>query len=95
MLAIVRPDGWDLPLLVHVAGAMLLVGALVVVVAVTAAALRRGDDAAVLTRLAFRGLLIGVLPASIEMRSGSPPRSPSATRRGSASAIRPPTAACS
>jgi hypothetical protein len=71
MLAIVRPDGWDLPLLVHVAGAMLLVGALVVVVAVTAAALRRGDDAAVLTRLAFRGLLIGVLPGYVVMRGGA------------------------
>jgi hypothetical protein len=71
MFAIVRPDGWDLPLLVHVAGAMLLVGALVVVVAVTAAALRRGDDAAVLTRLAFRGLLIGVLPGYVVMRGGA------------------------
>jgi hypothetical protein len=50
MYAIVRPDGWNFPLLVHVAGAMLLVGALVVAVVVTASALRRGDDAPVLTR---------------------------------------------
>jgi hypothetical protein len=71
MFAIVRPDAWNLPLLVHVAGAMLLVGALVVVVAVTASALRRGGDAAVLTRLAFRGLLIGVLPAYVVMRAGA------------------------
>lgn len=71
MLALVRPDGWNLPLLVHVAGAMLLVGALVVVLATTAGALRRGDDAAVLTRLAFRTLLIGVLPAYIAMRAGA------------------------
>lgn len=71
MLAIVRPDGWNLPLFVHVAGAMLLVGALVVVALTTAGALRRGDDAAVLTRLALRTLLIGVLPAYIAMRAGA------------------------
>jgi hypothetical protein len=71
MLAIVRPDAWNLPLFVHVAGAMLLVGALVVVLAVTAGALRRGEDAAVLTRLGFRTLLLGVLPAYIVMRVGA------------------------
>jgi hypothetical protein len=38
MLAVVRPDAWNLPLLVHVAGAMLLVG--FVAVAVTRAAPR-------------------------------------------------------
>jgi hypothetical protein len=69
--AVVRPDSWGLPLLVHVGGAMLLVGALVVVLAVTAGALRRGDDAAVLTRLGFRGLLLGVLPAYVVMRAGA------------------------
>ena len=68
MLAIVRPDGWNLPLLVHVAGAMLLVGALVVVAATTAAALRRDGDVAVLTRFSFRALLLGVLPSYIVMR---------------------------
>ena len=71
MLAIVRPDSWNVPLLVHVAGAMLLVGALVVALAVTAGALRRGDDAAVLTRLAYRTLLLGVLPAYVVMRVGA------------------------
>jgi hypothetical protein len=71
MFAIVRPDSWDLPLFVHVAGAMLLVAAVVVVLAVTAGALRRGDDAAVLMRLAFRALLLGVLPAWLVMRVGA------------------------
>jgi len=71
MYAIVRPDGWNFPLLVHVAGAMLLVGALVVVIAVTASALTRGGDAAVLTRLAFRGLLLGVIPSYVVMRAGA------------------------
>jgi hypothetical protein len=68
MPATVRPSDWDLPLLLHVAGAMLLVGALVVVAFAMAAALRRPDDAAALTRLAFRALLLGVLPADIVMR---------------------------
>jgi hypothetical protein len=71
MLAAIRPDDLNLPLFVHVAGAMLLVAALVVVVAVTGGALRRGDDADVLTRLAFRGLLVGVLPAYVVMRAGA------------------------
>jgi hypothetical protein len=69
MLAIVRPDGWNLPLLVHVAGSMLLVGALVVVAATSAGALR-GDGAA-LTRLSFRTLLLGVLPSYVVMRGGA------------------------
>jgi hypothetical protein len=71
MVAAIRPDGWDLALFVHVAGAMLLVGALAVVVVTMAAALRRGDGTEVLTRLAFRALLVGVLPAYIVMRVGA------------------------
>jgi hypothetical protein len=71
MVAAIRPDAWALPLFVHVAGAMLLVGALVVVVATTAAAVRRGDGVEVLTSLAFRSLLLGVLPAYILMRGGA------------------------
>ncbi|HTE61480.1 MAG TPA: hypothetical protein VK631_14105 [Solirubrobacteraceae bacterium] len=71
MVATLRPDAWDLPLFVHVAGAMLLVGALVVVVATMGAALRRGDGADVLTGLAFRTLLLGVLPSFIVMRLGA------------------------
>ena len=69
--AAIRPDHWELPLFLHVAGAMLLVGALVVVVATMAVALRNGDGAEVLTRLAFRTLLIGVIPAYILMRVGA------------------------
>ena len=71
MVAIVRPDSWNLPLFVHVAGAMLLVGALVVVAVAMAAALRRGDGVEVLTRLAFRALLIGVIPSYLLMRVGA------------------------
>ena len=69
--AAIRPDSWDFPLFVHVAGAMLLVGALVVVTATMGAALRRGDGVEVLARLAFRTLLIGVIPAYVLMRGGA------------------------
>jgi hypothetical protein len=71
MYAIVRPDSWNLPLFVHVAGAMAMVGALVIVMALGGAALRRGDGTVALTQLAYRGLLIGVLPAYIVMRGGA------------------------
>ncbi|HET8952605.1 MAG TPA: hypothetical protein VFN44_18920 [Solirubrobacteraceae bacterium] len=71
MVAVIRPDAWDFPLFLHVAGAMLLVGALVVVAATTAAAVRRGDGVEVLTGLAFRTLLLGVIPAYILMRVGA------------------------
>jgi hypothetical protein len=71
MVATLRPDAWDFPLFVHVAGAMLLVGALVVVVATMGAAIRRGDGVEVLTGLAFRTLLLGVLPAYVLMRAGA------------------------
>jgi hypothetical protein len=71
MVATIRPDAWDFPLFLHVAGAMLLVGALVVVVASMGSALRRGDGVEVLTGLAFRALLLGVLPAYILMRVGA------------------------
>ena len=71
MVAVIRPDSWNLALFAHVAGAMLLVGALVVVTVAMAAALRRGDGVEVLTRLAFRALLIGVIPAYVLMRAGA------------------------
>jgi hypothetical protein len=71
MLADVRPDALNLPLLVHVAGAMLLFGALAVVLVLAAGARRRGDGAPMLVRLAFRGLLLGVLPAYVLMRGGA------------------------
>jgi hypothetical protein len=71
MQAVIRPDDWGLPLLLHVGGAMLLVGSLVVVVAVMAAARRGNDGAAQLTRLGFRVLLFGALPAFVAMRVGA------------------------
>jgi hypothetical protein len=70
-LAAIRPADWNLPLFVHVGGAMLLVAALVVVVAAMGAAVRRGDGALELTRVAYRALLLGVLPSYVVMRAGA------------------------
>jgi hypothetical protein len=61
-LAAIRPDDWNLALFVHIIGAMLLVGALVLVLM----ALVERD-----TRLAFRSLLLGVLPGWIVMRGAA------------------------
>ena len=62
LLAAIRPDSWNLPLFVHILGAMVLVGALVLVLMALV-----GRD----TRLAFRSLLLGVLPGWIVMRGSA------------------------
>jgi hypothetical protein len=69
LLAAVRPDDWNLPLLLHVLGAMTLVGALVLATASLAATWRHGS--AVLTRLSFRALLWAAIPAWIATRVGA------------------------
>jgi len=62
VVAAIRPDDWNIALFVHILGAMLLVGALVLVL--TALAWRD-------VRLGFRSLLFGVLPGWIVMRGGA------------------------
>jgi hypothetical protein len=69
LLAAVRPDDWNLPLLLHVLGAMTLVGALVLATVSLAATWRHGSH--VLTRLGFRALLWAALPAWIATRVGA------------------------
>ena len=71
VLAAVRPDDWNLPLFVHVAGAMLLVGTLLVAGLLLTHAVRRGDGTAALGRLGFRALLLGVIPSYLVMRVGA------------------------
>jgi len=66
LLAAIRPDDWNLPLFLHLVGAMTLVGALLLV-CVSLAGLGRGGSAAVL-RLGFRGLLFAAIPSWILMR---------------------------
>ncbi|MDX6594452.1 MAG: hypothetical protein QOJ13_3648 [Gaiellales bacterium] len=70
ILAAFRPDSADLPLLLHVAGALLLVGAMVAATACLLLAWRARDpgDTAGLTRLGWRTILYGVLPSFILMR---------------------------
>jgi hypothetical protein len=50
VVAAIRPDSVNLPLFLHVLGAMLLVGALLAVALVTVLGWRRSDEAAGLTR---------------------------------------------
>jgi hypothetical protein len=69
ILAAIRPDEWNWPLLVHVAGAMVLVGGLL---AAGGASLLAGrDSTGTLARLSFRTLLAVVLPGYIVMRAGA------------------------
>ena len=62
LLAAIRPDDWNIALFVHILGAMLLVGALVLVIVALA---ERN------VRLGYRSLLLGVLPGWVVMRGGA------------------------
>jgi hypothetical protein len=66
LLGVIRPDDWNLPLFLHVLGAMTLVGALVLVVVSLASA--RGGDSAAALRLGYRSLLLAAIPGWIVMR---------------------------
>jgi hypothetical protein len=67
MTAAIRPDSWNLPLLLHIGGAMLLVGG----VLTAATALVVADGQARLLRLGYRALLIVALPGYIVMRGAA------------------------
>jgi cytochrome bd-type quinol oxidase subunit 2 len=68
MLALIRPDDWNLPLFLHVLGATVLFGTVGVVTAAGFAIRTHGDHQALLTRVAQRTYLLGVIPAYIVMR---------------------------
>jgi hypothetical protein len=70
LLGAVRPSAWDLPLFLHVAGAMTLVGALGATLVLAGAGIRR-PDARVLARGAFLSLAAAALPAWIVMRAAA------------------------
>lgn len=71
MLALIRPDAWNLPLFLHVLGAMLLFGT-VGTVAVAGFAFRRFEQhRPLLTRVTQRVFLLGVIPAYVLMRAGA------------------------
>lgn len=66
LVAAVRPDSWNLPLFVHVLGAMVLVGGLLTGAAVAGYA--RGDSR--LLRLGYWSLVALALPGWVVMRVG-------------------------
>ena len=68
VVAAIRPDAWNFPLLIHVLGAMVLVGALVL--AGSALLFSWRDGAGSMVRLGYRSLLLGVVPGWIVMRAG-------------------------
>jgi hypothetical protein len=69
LIAIVRPDAWNFPLLLHVLGAMLMVGSLVLAGSSLLVAWR--DGSAAMVRLGYRALLMGAVPSWILMRAGA------------------------
>jgi hypothetical protein len=73
VLAAIRPDSWNIALLVHVFGAMVLVGATITAMSAAILSMRAGDrpEGVVLSRLAFRTLLIVGIPAYFVMRGGA------------------------
>ena len=69
---LIRPDSWNLPLFVHVAGAMAVTAAVFAAIAALVLAWRAtGDERAALTRFAFRTLLFAGIPAWFVMRIGA------------------------
>ena len=71
MLAAIRPDDFNLPLFVHVGGAMLLVGVVFSVALSFGLSRRGGDGAAGLTQLTLKAVPLGVFPAYLLMRIGA------------------------
>jgi len=69
MLAAIRPSSWNLPLYIHIGGAMMLVASLVVASFAIKIARDRGDQPA--AQFAFRTLWRLTLPAYIVMRVGA------------------------
>jgi hypothetical protein len=69
MLASIRPDDINVALLVHVVGAMAMVGGLLT--AATAAFVGWRDETATLLKLSTKTLLFVALPAYIVMRIGA------------------------
>jgi hypothetical protein len=67
VVAAIRPDSWNFPLLLHVLGAMILVGGLLS--GATALGFARGD--ARFLRLGYWSLLVASVPGWVLMRVGA------------------------
>jgi hypothetical protein len=70
VLASIRPDSWNFPLFLHVAGAAVFFGALTVATVAQLSSTRVAEPQ-LLQRVAFRTLLIVGLPAYIVFRVGA------------------------
>ena len=71
MLAVIRPDSWNLPLFVHVLGAMILFGGTATVAIVGFAGRTRSEHAELLARVSLKTFLFLVVPGWIAMRIGA------------------------
>ena len=69
MIAILRPHSWDLPLFLHVFGAMVLFGAILATTTLSFVGWRLPDVRAI-SRSTFWALLAAAIPAWIVMRVG-------------------------
>ena len=69
MVAWIRPDPINVALLLHVGGAIVLVGGLVTAAAALVVGFRGGGEA--LLRLGYQALLVVALPGAILMRIGA------------------------
>jgi hypothetical protein len=69
MLAVIRPDSWNFPLLLHVLGAMIMVGGVITAFTALVLGWKRATpaDALGLGRIGFRALLFAAFPAWILM----------------------------
>ena len=68
-LATIRPDDWNIALFVHILGAMVATGGLILALAYAGGAWRNRSATAL--RGAFRALLYGAVPGYIVMRLGA------------------------
>jgi hypothetical protein len=71
IVAFLRPDSWNLPLYLHVLGSTVLFGGALTVSVLALAGRRPRGNPQLYATLAFRTLLIVVLPAWILMRAGA------------------------
>lgn len=69
VLAVIRPDAWFFPLFLHIAGAMVLVGALTLSCVYLIGSWRNGSVA--LIRTAYMSLFYAALPGFIVFRIGA------------------------
>lgn len=71
MLALIRPDSWNLPLFLHVLGATVVFGSTATIAIVGFASRRRAEHAPLLSRVALRTFLFGIVPGFILMRAAA------------------------